>query len=186
MTTAPVKPHTLHPAATYLEAALDLVDEADSWEVAGLALPYGVEYPRYHMGSGAERQRIDGATVAEGAQLFYGHDHLSGGLPIGRITEATPEGEGLRIRAAISKTAKGAEVRTLLLDGVLSKFSVGYFDDEWHVEEDGLLAVHDNVVVFETSVVPRPQLDGANVEDVLHNPHPAAPTPPQGRQYPDD
>lgn len=175
MTTAPVKP-----TPTFLEADLDLVDEADSWEVTGLAVPFGEEMARPHWATGATRQRIDGATVLEGSQLFYGHDHLNGGLPIGLITEATPEDAGLRIKASISKTPKGAEVRTLLLDGVLSKFSVGYFDDVWRVEEDGALLVHENVNVFETSVVPRPQYDSAVVDGVLHTLHPAAPTPQEG------
>ncbi|WP_248579891.1 hypothetical protein [Nocardioides sp. InS609-2] len=138
MTTTTVTP-------VYLEATLSPTGAAERREIAGLALPYGEETDRPNWLTGASRQRWDEATVLDGSQLFYGHDHLGNGLPIGLITSSEQTAEGLRITARISKTSKGDEVYTLLQDGVLTKFSVGLFEDVWHLEDDGALQVHDHV-----------------------------------------
>lgn len=150
-------------------------DDADGWEVVGCAIPYGVELERLDWLTGATRWTFDQGSVEydEGSQLFYGHDHMALGMPIGLITEASelPAGHeladgtklphgGKLIRAKISKTAKGAEVRTLAKDGVLRRFSVGLdrpnattvLED---AESDNPLLRWQRAPVWETSIVPR-------------------------------
>lgn len=150
-------------------------DDADGWEVVGCAIPYGVELERLDWLTGATRWTFDPGSVEydEGAQLFYGHDHMVLGLPIGLVTETReleagheladgtklPHG-GKLIRARISKTAKGSEVRTLAKDGVLRRFSVGLdrpnattvLED---AESDNPLLRWQRAPVWETSIVPR-------------------------------
>ena len=150
-------------------------DDADGWEVVGCAIPYGVELERLDWLTGARRWVFDRGSVEydEGAQLFYGHDHMVLGMPIGLVTETRelepgheladgtklPEG-GKLIRAKISKTAKGSEVRTLSKDGVLRRFSVGLdrpnattvLED---AESDNPLLRWQRAPVWETSIVPR-------------------------------
>lgn len=150
-------------------------DDADGWEVVGCAIPYGVELERLDWLTGATRWTFDPGSVEydEGAQLFYGHDHMVLGLPIGLVTETReleagheladgtklPNG-GKLIRARISKTAKGSEVRTLAKDGVLRRFSVGLdrpnattvLED---AESDNPLLRWQRAPVWETSIVPR-------------------------------
>lgn len=150
-------------------------EDADGWEVVGCAIPYGVELERLDWLTGATRWTFDPGSVEydEGAQLFYGHDHMVLGLPIGLVTETReleagheladgtklPHG-GKLIRARISKTAKGAEVRTLAKDGVLRRFSVGLdrpnattvLED---AESDNPLLRWQRAPVWETSIVPR-------------------------------
>lgn len=155
----------------FLEATLKAA-QGSKRELIGLAVPYGEETDRRDYFRGTQRMRIDKAEVADGAQIFYGHDHLGNGLPIGLITASEQTEAGLKITARISETPKGDEVLTLCRDGVLTKFSIGFMENTWHVEGEGdaagSLLVHDLVDVFETSVVPRPQYDTAVIESVLN------------------
>lgn len=159
------------------------------WTIKGLAIPYGEELERLDWWTGATRQVFNqGAAVfRDNAALFYGHDHLDRGLPIGRILEAEDTEDGPRITAKVSRTAKGGEVYTLLQDGVLDRFSVGYYHVKNHLEdvdsEAGALLVHDEIDVFETSVVPDPAFQSAKVETVLHR-QAAAPRNPTTKEGP--
>ncbi len=160
------------------------VTDADKREVAGLALPYDEDLEREDWLTGATLQRFAaGSAVFRGnATLYFGHDHLTGGLPIGKVAgEETPAGP--RAVGHISATAKGDEVYTLLKDGVLDKFSIGFYRVTNHLEEiDGVtVLVHDEIDVFEVSVVPDPAFQSAQVDTVLSRtasaPSPAKETP---------
>ena len=164
----------LSPVVLADDQELDADDEA-AWEVVGCAIPYGVELERFDWLTGATRWIFEKGSVEydEGAQLFYGHDHMVLGMPIGLVVESReledgheladgtklPHG-GKLIRTRISKTAKGAEVRTLAKDGVLKRFSVGLdrpnattvLED---VETDSPLLRWQRAPVWETSIVPR-------------------------------
>ncbi|MEJ7633249.1 HK97 family phage prohead protease [Aeromicrobium sp.] len=138
-------------------------------EISGLAVPYDVEIARSDWYYGTSKLKIgqDAATVREDAKLFFGHDHIALGTPIGRITGWANEPGGLRITAALSKTAKADEVYELLQDGTLDKFSIGFYYVAFSIEDDGELLVHTEIDVFETSVVSYPAFDGAAVDSVL-------------------
>lgn len=142
-------------------------------EITGLAVPYEVEIDRADWWYGTSRLKIaqDAATVRDDAKLFFGHDHVVLGTPIGRITAWSNEPGGLRITAVLSKTVKADEVYELLQDGTLDKFSIGFYYVAFSIEDEGELLVHTEIDVFETSVVSYPAFDGAAVENVLSAPN---------------
>lgn len=61
------------------------------------------------------------ADFLANGQVLYDHGEL-----IGKPIEAREDGRGLFIAAAISDTARGRDVKTLLRDGVLRSLSIGY------------------------------------------------------------
>lgn len=132
------------------------LEDAEAREVSGIAVPWDDE-----ISVGGFRERFDRGSVnpAENVLLLYGHSE-----PIGRIVEHSDTDAGHEIRAVISKTPRGDEVYTLLRDGVLTKFSVGFRPVEDR-EEDGVV-VRTAVDLREVSVVPFPAYSGAAVTDV--------------------
>lgn len=168
LATEGVAPQYLELTAPELEI-LAATSTEDQREVAGLALPYGEDLDRPEWFSGAVRQRFNpgSAVVRDNATLFYGHDHLTKGLPIGRVVGAEQTDAGLRLTSKISATPKGDEVYTLLRDGVLNRFSVGFYPVKAHLEDDDTTLVHDEIDVFEVSVVPDPAFQSATVDTVL-------------------
>lgn len=181
-----VLPFTLTPNVLAADDADD--DDPAAWEVVGCAIPYGVELERLDWLTGATRWIFEPGSVEveEGAQLYFGHDHLALGLPIGLITESSelaagheladgtklPHG-GKLIRARISQTEKGRDVRTLAKDGVLRRFSVGLdrpaattvVED---AESDNPLLRWQRAPVWETSIVPRAAFhDHALIDSVM-------------------
>lgn len=149
--------------------------DGDGWEFEGIAIPYGEELERLDWLTGATRWVFERGSVepTDNAKVFYGHDHLSAGLPIGRLVSHEQTDAGLRVRGRISQTAKGAEVRTLLHDGVLDRMSVGLdrTTAKTRVEDADSaspLLVWEHVPAWETSVVPAPAYDSAVIDAVLH------------------
>lgn len=164
---------TLATEATFLAFPVTLSEEDgadDRREVTGLAVPYGEPLSRPHH-SGARFQVFEkgSALFRENAALFYGHDHLNGGLPVGRIPNVEQLDEGAKIAATVSRTAKGDEVYTLLKDGVLDRFSIGFYEVGGFLSEDGDTWHHTETDVFETSVVPDPAFKSAVISTVLSN-----------------
>lgn len=164
--------------ASFLACPVTLAAEEDSSGrrmVEGIAVPYGEPLSRPHR-SGARFQVFEkgAARFRPNAQLFYGHDHLTGGLPVGRVLseEVQHLDEGAAISAALSVTPKGEEVYVLLKDGVLDRFSIGFYDVAGYLSEDGDTWHHTEVEVFETSVVPDPAYQTAAIKSVLHQQHP--------------
>ena len=127
-------------------------------EVSGIAVPYG---QTTDLGWGTkERFEVGSAIPAGDAMLFWRHDE-----PIGKIIEHEQTDEGLVIRARISETPRGNEAYTLVRDGVISKFSVGFEPVEQRIEEDGTI-VRTLANVREVSLVPMPAYDGATLTEV--------------------
>lgn len=156
----------------------------DRREIEGIAVPYGEETVRFDWLTGATRWVFEEGSVslAEGAQLFYGHDHMSNGLPVGRIVSAEHTPEGFKIRARFANTPKADEVYALCQpdqDGVavLDRFSIGFQRDAATTrledpESDSPLLVFEDVPIWETSVVPLAQFhQSARVTDVLKGTH---------------
>lgn len=134
--------------------------------VEGIAVPFGETITRRGL-FGTTRERFERGAFAEmrdDVMLFYGHT-----APIGRITDHREADDGLHITAHISETRTGDEVYTLLRDGVLTKFSVGFFPVEHRIENEGTdeeTKVRTKVDLREVSVVPIPAYDGAKIADV--------------------
>lgn len=125
--------------------------------VTGLAVPYGQSADIG--GSYQERFAPGAIDSVEDVKLFYGHED-----PIGKIIEGRDTEAGFEIMAKISDTPKGNEVLTLLRDGVLNKFSVGFLPLEQ--EQEGSTITRTKVSLKEVSIVPFPAFSGANITEV--------------------
>ena len=131
--------------------------EADTREVVGLAVPYGQVAD---IGGMYREQFVPGAIRSvEDVKLFWQHSE-----PIGKILEGRDTEEGFEIRAMISDTPRGQEAYTLLRDGVINKFSVGFMAVEQTREGD--LVTRTLVDLKEVSLVSFPAFAGASVSEV--------------------
>lgn len=128
----------------------------DEGVVRGIAVPYGDTINVSGYKERFERGAIDSI---ENVKLFYGHSE-----PIGKVLRGEDTDEGFLIEAKISDTARGNEIRTLLKDGVLNKFSVG-FEAIADRQEEGVV-VREKVRLREVSVVAFPAYDNASVLSV--------------------
>lgn len=102
----------------------DVKAAADGWEVAG----YASTFDNLDLQGDIVRRGAFAASIADPAQrarvkLLYQHDTAQ---LLGKLLELREDDAGLYFRARISQTALGADVRQLLLDGVLDSVSIGY------------------------------------------------------------
>jgi len=130
--------------------------EADTREVVGIAVPYGQVAD---IGSYQEKFAPGAIRSVEDVKLFWQHSE-----PIGKILEGRDTEAGFEIRAMISDTPRGQEAYTLLKDGVINKFSVGFMPIEQ--TRDGSLVTRTLVDLKEVSLVSFPAFQGANVAEV--------------------
>ena len=130
--------------------------------VEGVAVPYG---QTIDLGAGVRERFARGAFgTPQGVKLLWQHRE-----PIGRV-EATDDGQdGFRIRAYISKTPRGDEAMTLLRDGVIDKFSVGFTPVLDERDADGVI-VRTQANLHEVSLVTFPAYEGAAVTAVREEP----------------
>lgn len=137
--------------------SVELRADTETGIVSGIAVPYG------------ERTSIGGAYVemfergafegSDSIKLFWNHDQI-----IGRVLEAEDREDGYFIKAQISDTAQGRDVRTLLRDGAVDKFSVGFIPIESRTDEDGTV-IRTRAALHEVSVVPFPAYANASVTE---------------------
>ena len=125
--------------------------------ITGLAVPYNQDA---NIG-GAYIERFAPGAIEDVAdvKLFYGHETPIGVVTAGRSTEA-----GFEISAKVSETTLGNDVLTLMRDGALNKFSVGFVPVEQ--TRDGQTITRTKVSLKEVSVVPFPAYAGANITEV--------------------
>ncbi len=142
------------------EARADLEERT----IVGLAVPYGQSADI----GGMYQERFAPGAIADvdDVKLFYGHEE-----PIGKVVEGRDTAAGFEIVAKVSDTARGNEVLTLMRDGVLNKFSVGFIPVE--SEKDGSTITRTKVSLKEVSVVPFPAFAGANITEVREEQIPA-------------
>ena len=152
-----------------LELRLDNLEERT---ITGLAVPYGQD--ANIGGSYIERFAPGAIDSIEDVKLFYGHETPIGVVTIGRDTEA-----GYEITAKVSETSLGNDVLTLMRDGALNKFSVGFVPVSQ--EQDGSTITRTKVSLKEVSVVPFPAYAGASITEVREEEReivqPTEPTP---------
>jgi HK97 family phage prohead protease len=132
--------------------------------ITGLAVSYNRDI---NIGGMVEQYRQGVFGTPENVKLFYGHDHLNGGMPIGKVSTFRETDEGLEIDAVFSKTPKADEVYTLAKDGVLDRFSVGYEPVENEFDGDTIIRTKANLK--EISIVPMPADEQAKVTQVRDN-----------------
>lgn len=130
--------------------------EADTREVVGLAVPYGQVAD---IGAYQEKFVPGAIRSVEDVKLFWQHSE-----PIGKILEGRDTEAGFEIRAMISDTPRGQEAYTLLKDGVINKFSVGFMPVEQ--TREGSLVTRTLVDLKEVSLVSFPAFSGASVAEV--------------------
>ena len=134
------------------------VTDKDKREVTGIAVPYDT------MNNGEMFAR-DSVTLDPEAKLMWQHDQRE---PIGRITEGRHTPEGFEIRATISETQRGLDAITLLDDGVINKFSVGFVMRDSKMDDQRNRIVTD-AFVREVSLVSFPWYSDASVTEVRDN-----------------
>ena len=125
-------------------------------EVTGVAVPFDstVEV-------GGFKERFERGAISDASEtlLFWNHEEV-----IGKVTRGEETDEGYEVTAVISETVRGNEAYTLLKDGVVKKFSVGFVPVEHRMEEDTV--VRTKVNLKEVSLVPFPAYEGASVMSV--------------------
>lgn len=125
--------------------------------ITGLAVPYG---QTADIGGQYKEQFAPGAIRSiEDVKLFADHKDPIGKIIAGRETDA-----GFEIMAKVSDTPRGNEVLTLMRDGVLNKFSVGFVPLEQ--TRDGSVVTRTAVDLKEVSVVSFPAYSGAEIKQV--------------------
>ena len=125
--------------------------------ITGLAVPYGQD--ANIGGQYIERFAPGAIRSIEDVKLFYQHDEPIGKVIAGRETDA-----GYEIMAKVSATPRGDEVLTLMRDGVLNKFSIGFVPVEQ--TRDGNVVTRTLVDAREISVVSFPAYSGAEIQQV--------------------
>jgi HK97 family phage prohead protease/HK97 family phage major capsid protein len=133
------------------------LDNAEERTITGLAVPYGQDA---NIG-GAYNERFAPGAIADvtDVKLFYGHE-----TPIGVVTSGRETDHGYEITAKVSDTSLGNDVLTLMRDGALNKFSVGFVPVEQ--TRDGNTITRTKVALKEVSVVPFPAYAGASITEV--------------------
>jgi HK97 family phage prohead protease len=137
-----------------LELRLENLEERT---ITGLAVPYGQD--ANIGGSYMERFAPGAIDSVEDVKLFYGHETPIGVVVAGRETDG-----GYEITAKVSETSLGNDVLTLMRDGALNKFSVGFVPVSQ--EQDGSTITRTKVSLKEVSVVPFPAYAGASITEV--------------------
>lgn len=130
--------------------------DTETREVTGLAVPYGQVAD---IGAYQEKFAPGAIRSVEDVKLFWQHSE-----PIGKILEGRDTEAGFEIRAMISDTPRGQEAYTLLKDGVINKFSVGFMPVEQ--TREGSLVTRTLVDLKEVSLVSFPAFSGASVSEV--------------------
>lgn len=128
--------------------------DGETWEVSGYLSTFG----NVDDGGDLILPGAFDATLASGRKVKFLFDH-DGSKPLGPPLTLTADDHGLFAKGRISKTALGADVHTLLLDGALDSWSIGYLptDFTWKDQGDGaMVRILKTVDLFEGSLVSVP------------------------------
>ena len=131
------------------------ITDAQTRTVTGIAVPYETE-------AHGEVFARNAVTLEPGAKLFWQHEE-----PIGLITDGKHTDAGYEITARVSETALGNDVMTMLRDGVIDKFSVGFQLRNYEIV-DGIRRVTD-ALVREVSAVVWPWYSSADITTVRND-----------------
>lgn len=134
--------------------------DGDEWTVEGYASTYDRDLGDDVVLPGAFQKSLGNGRPV---RFLYQHDHRQ---PIGKALELKEDERGLFGRFAISKTALGADVRTLLRDGALDSFSIGYLPGETEFDKKAGTRKIKEVELLEVSVVSIPMNPYATVSAV--------------------
>jgi len=142
----------------------------DAWEVAGYAAVFGaVDYGNDVVAPGAFAKSL---AAGGRVRFLYAHDPAQ---VLGTALDLAEDAHGLRGRWRISKTRLGDEVRTLLLDGALDSFSIGFIPRDFARDERAGTRTLKAVDLLECSVVAMPMNPHARVTSVKAEDYAALP-----------
>ena len=138
----------------------ELKDADDGWEVAGYASTWARD-----LGNDAVQPGAFAQTLSSGARVrfLYAHDAAS---VLGRPLELKEDATGLHGVFKISKTRLGHDVHTLLQDGSLDSFSIGFLAKDFDYDEKAGVRNLKQVDLLEISVVALPMNPQATVSGV--------------------
>jgi len=149
------------------------IDAVDGRTIYGVAVPYEqvteiterdergrtVSFrEKFVLGSFARSIRERGHKV----RLLIGHEARK--LPVGHATELREEPDGLHAEFRVADTADGNDLLTLVRDGVVDSFSIGFtpIRERW----DGDVRIHTEAGLREVSAVNWPAYTGAAIAGV--------------------
>lgn len=139
---------------------IELKTTGDAWEVAGYASTWDRDLGDDVVLPGAFK-----ASLAAGGpvRFLYAHDPSQ---VIGRPLELREDTTGLFGRFQISQTTLGRDVRTLLRDGALDSFSIGFIPRDFEHDQKAGTRRLKAVDLLEVSVVALPMQPAALVTSV--------------------
>lgn len=141
------------------------VKASDSgWEVAGFASTYSIDLGGDQVVPGAFAESIRAwENGTKRVRFLYSHDTTQ---ILGVPTELREDRRGLFGRFRISKTKLGEDVHTLLKDGAVDSFSIGYVPVD--TEFAGNVRLLKQLDLIEVSLVAVPMQPEAVVTGVKH------------------
>ena len=122
-------------------------------EESGIFSGYAAVYGNIDSGGDIIEPGAFTKTIAEGwerVKILALHNDCW--LPIGRPLELREDSNGLFIKAKISDTSMGRDIKVLLKDGVLTELSIGYDPIVFDYDENGIRHLRE-VKLWEVSVV---------------------------------
>ena len=122
-------------------------------EAEGIFTGYGAVFSNIDSGGDIIEPGAFTKTIAESAdrvKILSGHNESL--LPIGKPLELREDAKGLYLKAKISDTVLGRDVKTLIGDRVLGELSIGYDPIVFDYDEDGIRHLRE-VKLWEISVV---------------------------------
>ncbi|WP_104087268.1 HK97 family phage prohead protease [Arthrobacter sp. GMC3] len=130
-------------------------------EITGIGVPYG---EIYDSGWGYREKFDPGSVAADGSYvLIWQHRE-----PIGKVIATRETTEGFEITVKVSDTVQGRDAWTLVQDGAIDSFSIGFRMDEYRVEKDDQdreVIVHTRVQAKEFSLVTFPAYQSAKISE---------------------
>ena len=132
-----------------------------TWEVAGYVSTFG---NRDRGGDIILPGAFDG-SLSDGRKVkfLYAHDQSQ---VLGSALQLKADQHGLFGRFKISRTRLGEDVHTLLKDGALDSFSIGFFIDDLDWDDESDTRLLKQIDLLEASVVAIPMNDQALVTNV--------------------
>lgn len=137
-------------------ADLEIRTDGEEGIVSGIAVPW--EKPTRINPTLTEvfsRGAFD-AQMSKPGGVFLARNHIPlGGTPIGRLTDMRNDSRGLYVEGKVSRTQVGEETLTLLRDGVLDSFSIGFLEGR-NRREDGGITRRQTATLREVAIVLQP------------------------------
>lgn len=157
-------------ASREFSGELSIRDAGEGRTVYGLVVPYN-QPATVNDGRGPYQEAFaPGAFARSAAQrndkvkLYVNHNHRTGQLPVGRSVALRDTPMGVEGEFVVSKTRDGDDALTLVRDGAVDAFSVG-FRSITSKKIDGVV-VRTEAALREVSLVGIPAYDGALIAGV--------------------